>query len=119
MKRFFSLILMVMMLFGVACGEETKPAIDLDNMTLAEIKELYVDLSSRLYVEALIKGCSIPLGDYVVGKEIPSGTYVVKIQLKDKDGWVRVYVWGTDGEIVDSESTIVTKDREYAKITLY
>lgn len=85
MKRYFCLIMMVMMLVGVACGEETKPEINLDNMTLTEIKELYLQVSSALYTEVLIKGTVIPLGNYTIGTDLPEGSYIITFEWDEYD----------------------------------
>lgn len=119
MKKVLCLLAVFVMLFtGCALAEETENKVDLGNMTLDEIRALYMDISSALYNQALVNGCRFVVGTYVIGEELPAGTYVFTFEWEDEEGWIRLRVYDENKEIVNDRSAFLTNGAEYAKITV-
>ena len=117
MRKLFAFLIVVSVLFGVASAE-----IDLSNMTLNEIQEIYTQVSSVLYTEALINGVKIPIGRYTAGVDIPVGSYVITFEWDEFDQYAEkdhlITVYDANGNKDYNRSLYLKYPKTQVKVTL-
>lgn len=117
MRKVISLLLVAILLIGVASAE-----IDLGNMTLDEIREIYTQVSSALYSEALIKGAKIPVGRYTAGVDIPAGSYILTFEWDEFDQYSnsmhKIYVYDAKGDMDIYRNVKISYPNTQGKVTL-
>ena len=112
MKRLLVIALVLVLtlpLAGVA-----NVSVDVDSMSYEELVALSEKVQLALFGRSLMDGVEVPLGKYVVGKDIPAGAYV--ISASGYHASVSVQTWLSDGETQDV--FFVLEDDESQKITL-
>lgn len=118
MKKFVALIMVVMMLIGGMATAE----VDFSGMTFAELWEAYNQITSELYIKALVEGVQIPMGDYVAGTDFPAGSYILTYTWEEKDILGEKYhgirVLDPDGNIVKPYWISLEYPSTQAKVTL-
>lgn len=120
MKKLLVIILvlgMLLPLMGIA-----EVSVDVESMSYEELVALFERVQLALFGHSLTDGVQIPIGKYIVGKDIAAGGYV--LGYTGDASQIHVKIWTPDGtnfdmwEILEAEESLKIHLREGATLEL-
>lgn len=104
MKRLVFALIILLLVPSLSFATEN---VDLAAMSVEEIVVLKTRIAEELMTRGELKTVEVPMGDYVVGKDIPSGEYSVTtkseafmLTVYNKDGTLLDYYYSFDDESI-------------------
>jgi len=77
MKRFLSLLLVLVLLSSFACAENPRAA--LADLTFEQLYLMIDVVNAEIVSRPEWKSTTVPAGDWIVGRDIPAGSYSISI----------------------------------------
>ena len=72
MKKFLSILIVLLMICAVAFAE-----INLSSLSVDELIKLKTSIEKELIDRGAVKSANVPAGEYIIGTDIPAGSYSI------------------------------------------
>lgn len=108
MKRTLAIILSVLLLIPAACAD------DYSAMTYDELLALREAITAEIMSRPEWKEVTVPVGSWIIGKDIPAGSYSIRIISRT----LRIYVYKSQTARTWDRHFIVHDDDPIGQITL-